>query len=142
MPTAKSWWQRNERKAPWLVALASFAATAIFLVLFWAPGPVTFSGVVYTAPGDCGFGCPGIPVVSNYLSAGANVTVRWIDVSGGTVSFAIWSPAAFGPVCDENGTSGVCSFYVFTSGNYTFVAGNPGNYSGPGQVVDYQGTYG
>jgi hypothetical protein len=136
MLSTKSWWRRNERYVPWLISAVALAVVAILLAVLWTPGVVTFSGFA-VSPGNCrGPNCPAVLFGVNYLPAGPNVTVRWTDVTGGTVGFRVWSPIA--QVCDENGESGVCAF-VSVGGNYTFHAVDLGNQSW--QRVNYTGTY-
>lgn len=143
MPPAKPWWERNIRRAPWMIAAVTFAAIVVVLILLWKPSAIatlpavgSFSGVVESPINCTGPSCPvELPGVSN-LPPGVNVTVRWTDVSGGTAEFSIWSP--FQQVCVEKGAGGVCSF-VSVGGNYTFSAFNLTNQYA--QQIDYNGTY-
>jgi hypothetical protein len=143
MASLRTWWQSGNRKSLWLVAAASVAAATVLLGFFLQSvpvahsAPVTFSGIA-TTPGYCSGTCAGSAVILGMepLPVGPNVIVHWTDVTGGSAGFTVWSPS--GPICRENGTSGVCSF-VSMGGEYSFHADNVDNQSA--QQVNYTGTY-
>ncbi len=117
------------------MAGALVAATiAIFGV--WGPAVPAFGGTVETPYTHCTY-CPAILSVSFDLRASIPVSVNWVDVSGGEVTFTVLSPYTQS-VCKETGSSGVDAFYSF-GGNYTFMAVTIGNESV--QQVDFTGFY-
>lgn len=112
------------------------SVVAILLIGFSDIVPVEVSGYA-TAPGNCIY-CPAGVIGFEQLPAGIKADTHWVDVSGGTVLFSILSPAQT-PVCQENGSSGTCSF-ASAGGVYSFHASNPSSVQ-PTQQVNYTVTY-
>jgi hypothetical protein len=112
------------------------------LVGFWNWVPVTYSGEVWTAIPGCVL-CNRIVMPQTSFPTGQNVTVHWVDESGGTVLFSVDEPSITGlypavPQCTENGSSGGCSF-TSVAGNYTFRAAGTVNEGAQG--VNFTATY-
>jgi len=115
----------------------------LFVYLILAPGGSgagSFSGQLETLGTVCVEPCAAANVTV-VLPAGANVTVRWIDLNGGYVVFQIVGLTGYHRVflvCQEIGTYGTCRFDSY-GGNYTvrtwdYVAQRP-------QTVEFWGSY-
>lgn len=89
-------------------------ASFLFLSGFAHSVPPEFSGVATTFANCTGPNCSVVIYDVNFIPPVVNVTVRWIDVSGGAVLFTVSSPS--GLVSHEVGTLGGCSF-VFGGGD-------------------------
>ena len=127
-----------------LVAGALIALTIAVFAWTGAPNPPSlgtprFQGTVDTPP-DCTGPCPSTRPVFEDIPPDVRVTVHWIDVSAGAVQFSIWTPYLGQPVCDQIGSSGLCTFSsLYPGGNYTFEAGILNDEYG--QQVNFTGYY-
>lgn len=134
------------REAVIVVSLAVASLSPVMLAIATFPTQQTFSGQFVTQGTiGCVFSCPPVtppaPVtsVTRWLPWGANVTLNWVDVSGGLVRFLIWH-AGEEPwtVCGSDGTSGSC-YWLSQGGEYTFTAQDRAVQTS--QIVNYSGSY-
>jgi hypothetical protein len=99
-----------------------------------------FAGQMTTLGTNCREPCTA-PNVTESISAGVNVSVRWIDQSGGYVIFEIVGLRWYGSVgwvCQQTGTNGTCRFVsyggTYTLSTFDMVAQAP-------QTVVFSGSY-
>lgn len=111
------------------------------LVGFWDWIPVSVSGTVTTIGVGCGnYGCDALIGLESF-PAGQNVSVQWVDESGGAVDLRIYQPESVYPTllpCGGAGSSGTC-WFISVVGNYTFQASNA--VTEGRQVVNFTATY-
>jgi len=123
-----------------VILLVSVAvAIATLSMSFVAPPPTnfrTFSGSVWTFGQPPCVYCPERHLPSTNLSSGANVTLRWTDVSGGLVEFLWSSNTSNWIACGPSGSFGNCTFES-TGGTYWFDAFDEANQSM--QIVTFAG---
>jgi hypothetical protein len=126
----------------WLPVLVPIAVVVFLLVGFWDWIPTSISGQVpvfgggpcYASPAQC----EGFQIS---FPSGQIVTVHWVDESGGVVEFQVFARGpVVGPVpqCDENGSSGGCSF-TSVANYYTFSAYMSATEGG--QLVNFTASY-
>ncbi len=127
-----------------VVIVVSIAVVAILLVAFFPYLPVSISGQVWTWDHYCSSGvyCPAVPNVTKSLPTGPNVALRWVDSSGGIVTFNLFGPGwplrGWVSQCTSTGSSGGCSFSS-VGGDYLFSTENNGTQSP--QLVNFTLKY-
>jgi len=122
-------------RLPFVVLLVAVAFVATVLLIPYGSDRVVIVGQFETAPGADSVG-----YVRVWLPTVSEVSVHWIDQSGGLVQFAVLAPGSFTPnaVCQGLGSSGNCTFSS-TAGTYNIDAFN--NVSENSQTVSFTATY-
>ena len=122
-------------RSPFILLVVAVAFIVTLVLIPYGSERVVFIGEFETAPGSNGVGY--VPV---WLPTNSEVSVHWIDQSGGIVQFLVLEPGGPVPtaVCEGLGTSGSCTFNSWSE-TYNFDAFN--NVSENAQTVSFTATY-